>query len=64
MKASWETISSGLDQLWFTPLIENETPDDRAQTVDTFLNANGWNWDDVINHLAKESIDGSDPVCQ
>ena len=63
MKASWETISTGLDQLWFTPFTKHEEAQDRADAIDTFLQANGWNWDEVIEHIAKEPIDGSTPVC-
>lgn len=62
MKASWETISIGLDQLWFTPFGDYEIPQDRADTINTFLNANGWNWDDVLNEISKEPINGQSPV--
>ncbi len=62
MKASWETVSSGLDQLWFTPFGDCETPQDRADAIDTFLNANGWTWDEVLNEISKEPINGQSPV--
>lgn len=64
MRASWETISTGLDQLWFTPFIKDESPQDRDNAINTFLKTNGWTWDEVLNEIAKEPINGPDPVCQ
>lgn len=55
MKSSWQTISSGLDQLFFSSLVEDETIEDRSQTIDTFLISNGWSWDEVIAQMGKES---------
>ncbi len=63
MKAPWATISIGLDQLWFTPLFDCETIQDRADAIENFLKANGWTWDEILNHIAEESLNGSDPVC-
>jgi hypothetical protein len=54
MKSPWTTITAGLDQLFFSPMIEEESLDDRATTIDNFLAANGWTWDDVIQEMAKE----------
>lgn len=56
MKASWETINSGLDQLFFTPLVKDEDALDRAQTIDTYLVSNGWTWDEYINELSNEQM--------
>lgn len=64
MKSPWSTISSGLDQLWFSPFVKDESAQDRADAVDTFIQANGWTWDEVIEYIAKEPLDGSAPVCQ
>ncbi len=58
MKAKWETISIGLDQLWFSPLGDCETIQDRADAIDTFLSSNGWSWDEVLEYIAKEPLDG------
>lgn len=63
MKAPWETVSVGLDQLWFTPFTEGESPQDRAGAIDNFLKLNGWTWDEVLNEIVKEPINGPDPVC-
>lgn len=63
MKATWETISSGLDQLWFTPFVEDETPQDRADATENFLKSNGWTWDEVLNEISKDPINGPTPVC-
>lgn len=62
MKASWETVSAGMDQLFFNPFIKGETPGDRAQAIDTFLKANGWTWDEVLDAIAKEPIDGQSAI--
>jgi hypothetical protein len=62
MKSVWETISIGLDQLWFTPLSDCETIQDRADAIETFLSSNGWTWDDVLKEIGKESY-GQSPVC-
>ncbi len=56
MKASWETINSGLDQLFFTALVADEGPLDRAQAIDTYLVSNGWTWDEYINELSNEQM--------
>jgi hypothetical protein len=56
MRASYETITSGLDQLFFSPLVENESPLDRAGTIDTYLVSNGWTWDEYINELSNEQM--------
>lgn len=62
MKAPWETITSGMDQLFFTPFLKEETAYDRAQAIDAFLLANGWTWDEVLDSIAKEPIDGHSAV--
>jgi hypothetical protein len=58
MKAPWETISSGLDQLFFTPFLAEESAFDRAQAIETFLSANGWDWDEVLKRIGEEPVDG------
>lgn len=52
-RANKETVLTGLDQLFFSPLAQDESAQDRADAIDTFLSANGWTWDDVL----KESDD-------
>lgn len=49
MKAERATITSGLDQLFFSPLIEDESLQDRANTIESFLSLNGWTWDDILS---------------
>lgn len=55
MKAKWETISTGLDQLWFTPFTDCETPQDRGDAIETFLKSNGWTWDEVLAEISKDT---------
>lgn len=52
---SWEMISIGLDQLWFTPLSESETIEDRSETIEKFLKSNHWTWDKVLDAMGKEN---------
>lgn len=63
MKSTWTTISTGLDQLWFTPLLDCESVVDRADAIENFLKSNGWSWDEVLDYIAKEPLDGSEAVC-
>jgi hypothetical protein len=56
MKSVWDTISIGLDQLWFTPLSDCESIEDRAEAIETFLSANGWTWDMVLDYISSESF--------
>lgn len=56
MKASWQTLNNGLDQLIFLPFQDGETPQDRADAIDTFLTANGWSWNQYLDTLAKEPL--------
>lgn len=53
-KASYQTIKLGLDQLFFSRLIEDERPEDRAEAVEKFLSLNGWSWDDVLKQMEEE----------
>ena len=62
MKAKWETISSGLDQLWFMPFGDCETPESRAEATEEFLKANGWTWDEVLDYIAKEPLNGQSEI--
>ncbi len=54
MKASWETISIGLDQLFFGKMIADESIESRSDTIEKFLVANGWSWDEVLDMMGKE----------
>ena len=52
MRLSWEMLMVGFDQLIFTPFMEEETPQERADAIDTFLSANGWTWDEVLEGIS------------
>lgn len=62
MKSSWETVSSGMDQLFFRPFHRDETAYDRAKAIENFLKLNGWTWDEVLDTIAKEPIDGQSAI--
>lgn len=54
MKASWETVNAGLDQLFFTPFLRDETAYHRAQAIEELLKANGWTWDQVLEMIGSD----------
>ena len=45
-----------LDKLFFGGSIENlQQAEARLQTIDSFLEATGWNWDTYLNHQDNQS---------
>jgi hypothetical protein len=58
MRADYKTIVSGLDQLYFSRLIEDETIESRRETIETFLLSNGWTWAQLLTHIEKEDEHG------
>lgn len=54
MRADYPSIVSGLDQLYFSPLLEDETLQERANTIEVFLVSNGWTWDEYLEELSNE----------
>jgi hypothetical protein len=54
MRSNWDTVNGGLDQLFFSPFVKDESPQDRAECIETFLKSNGWTWDEVLAKIAKE----------
>jgi hypothetical protein len=52
MKVARSIVISGLDQLFFSPLIEDETLEDRADCIDNFLRMNGVSWDDILDQIS------------
>ena len=55
MRSSYETVSCGLDQLFFSGFIQDERPEDRAETIETFLKLNGWTWDQLLDEMEKQN---------
>lgn len=45
----YQVFLQGLDHLFFSSLLEGESPEDRAETIETYLKSNGFSWNDVIN---------------
>lgn len=54
MRADYPSIVAGLDQLFFSPLIEDETLQQRVDCIEVFLKSNGWTWDEYLEELSKE----------
>ena len=55
MRLSYQKVISMLDQLFFSSLIEDETAQNRAETIEVFLSTNGWDWNQIIEELSKEN---------
>jgi len=47
-KAPYSQVSEQLDKFFFLPFAENETPDVRAQAIESYLHITGWTWDEVL----------------
>jgi hypothetical protein len=56
MKTPWQTVEPVLDQLFFLPLADNETPELRDQVIRAWLAVNGYSWSDVIEHITMECL--------
>lgn len=63
-RLSFELINAGLDQLYFSPLLDEESVDDRAESIQKFITLNGWTWDSYIEKLSEpEESTVYDNVC-
>lgn len=62
MRADYPSIVSGLDQLFFSPLVEDETPQERSDCIEVFLKFNGWTWDEYLEELSKEKPAWTPPL--
>jgi hypothetical protein len=50
-EAKAEALMTTLDQLWFKPLFDGETIDDRAESIETLLRQSDLTWDKVLEAL-------------
>jgi hypothetical protein len=51
----YSQLTIGLDQLFFGGKLESqEQAEERADTIEAYLEANGWSWDDVLKEMSKE----------
>lgn len=55
MRSSYQDLLLGLDQLFFTPLVQHETAEDRAQTIEAFLAAKSWTWDEILEEIGNDT---------
>jgi hypothetical protein len=54
-KLPYNKLIIGLDQLFFSGKLENmEQAQARADLIDTYLAANGWDWDSVLAEMFNE----------
>lgn len=65
MKLSYEQMVIGLDKLFFEGnLVSLQQVTDRSETIDAYLEACGWSWDQLIDHLANEQTTTfPGPIC-
>ena len=53
-RLSYNQMVLGLDQLFFSDKLENmEQAEERADTIEAYLESCGWTWDELLNY--KES---------
>lgn len=55
MRSSYQDLLLGLDQLFFTPFFQNETVQDRAETIEAFLFAKSWTWDEILEEIGNDT---------
>ncbi len=54
-RISWSELTLGLDRLFFGGHIANmEQAEERAETIDAYLEASGWDWDSVLEEMGRE----------
>lgn len=54
-RISYSQLTIGLDQLFFGGKLENmEQAVERADTIEAYLEANGWDWDSVLEEMSRE----------
>lgn len=59
-RVPYEQFVIGLDNLFFGTKIENmEQAEERADTIDAYMEACGWTWDDLLNHEETSNIQAS-----
>jgi hypothetical protein len=50
----------GLDKLFFGDRLDNiEDAENRIETIDAYMEACGWSWDDMLNYNEAETISTS-----
>ncbi len=51
----WSQLTLELDRLFFSGHIANmEEAEQRADTIEAYLEACGWDWDSVIEEMSRE----------
>lgn len=55
MRPDFQDFMLGLDQLFFTPLVQHETAEGRAQTIEAFLAAKSWTWDEILEEIGNDT---------
>lgn len=59
-RISWSQLTLELDRLFFGGHIGNmEQAVERADTIDAYLEACGWDWDSVLEEMLREERDQS-----
>lgn len=56
-KIPYEQLVIGLDKLFFGGKIENlEQAEERADTIEAYMEACGWTWDELINYEKTSNV--------
>lgn len=54
-KIPYDQFVIGLDKLFFGRKLESQDQaEDQADTIDAYIEACGWTWDDMLLHLLNE----------
>ena len=54
-RLSYEQMVLGLDQLFFGGKLSNQDEAvERADTIDAYIEACGWSWDSILEHMSHE----------
>ena len=57
MKLPYEQMVIGLDKLFFQGDLSNlQQATDRIDTIDAYLEACGWTWDDILKQMANGKL--------
>lgn len=57
-RISYQELVIGLDKLFFGGQISNQTEaEERAETIEAYLEACGWSWDSILEEMCREETD-------
>ena len=55
-RPTYAELTIGLDQLYFLPLGEEETLDDRMHVIEAYIKMSHWTMDEIIDVMAQPEV--------